>query len=222
MDESKMTVLTQEDFDDKVWNDHSGVINFENYIVDGITEERAPWFSKFNFINCKIISLCDDLKNMCISNVFNGCEIVDYDKIPHYKVSFDKDCIFVKPHKSACPEEGEFIGWKQCLLKTRIKGGEYIDCCIVKLLIPADAKRSSAFSNKCRCSKAKVLGIYDIYGNELTGVRWVTSIRNMLSVIKYIKGHYVYPDSFDEEWFNECSHGIHFFMTFDEALHYLY
>ena len=217
LDESKLKILTQEEFDTKVYNALSNVINFENYIVDGITEEHVPWFITFNFVNCKIKSLYDDLKNTFISNVFNGCEIVDLEKIPHYKVTFDKDCVFVKPHKSVCPEEGEFVGWKQCILKRR----KYIKWCIVKLLIPKDAKRSSAFSNKCRCSKAKVLGIYDIYGNELTNKCRAESLRDV-SPVKYIKGHYVYPDSFDEEWCNECSHGIHFFMTFDEALHYWY
>ena len=53
-----------------------------------------------------------------------------------------------------CPEEGEFIGYKI---------GYSNDCnyepCIITLLIPADAKRSSAFGNKCRCNKAKVLEI---------------------------------------------------------------
>ena len=56
-----------------------------------------------------------------------------------------------------CPEEGEFIGWK----KASASNGEGV---IVKLEIPASAKRSSATSRKCRCNKAKVLEIYNLYG----------------------------------------------------------
>lgn len=51
-----------------------------------------------------------------------------------------------------CPD-GEFVGYKKA-------GGK-----IVKLLIPADAKRSSATTLKCRCSKAKVLEIQEIDGS---------------------------------------------------------
>ena len=55
-----------------------------------------------------------------------------------------------------CPQEGAFIGWKKC------KDGK-----LVKLLILEDAKRSSATTRKCRCSKAKVLKIIDAKGNEI-------------------------------------------------------
>lgn len=50
----------------------------------------------------------------------------------------------------ACPSEGSFIGWK------------VVDGCLIKLLIPEDAKRSSATTHKCRCDKAKVLEITDL------------------------------------------------------------
>lgn len=51
-----------------------------------------------------------------------------------------------------CPD-GAFIGYKKA------------DGKIVKLLIPADAKRSSGTTLKCRCSKAKVLEIQEIDGS---------------------------------------------------------
>ena len=47
-----------------------------------------------------------------------------------------------------CPERGSFLGYKLCF-----------NYRLVQLLIPADAKRSSATDNACRCSKAKVLKI---------------------------------------------------------------
>lgn len=99
-----------------------------------------------------------------------------------------------------CPEEGSFIGWKKCK-----------DDVIVKLLIPEDAKRSSATSRKCRASKAIVL---DVFGAEYG----ITS-RGFMNTL-YEKGATVLPDSFDEDRWNECSHGIHFFITCKEAENY--
>ena len=55
-----------------------------------------------------------------------------------------------------CPEEGSFTGFKQAYLNNTPV--------IVKLQIPADAKRSSATNRKCRCDKAKVLSITDLSG----------------------------------------------------------
>ena len=55
-----------------------------------------------------------------------------------------------------CPEEGDFIGWKKA------EGNK--NKVIVKLRIPSDAKRSSATTRKCRCSKAEVIAIYNIDG----------------------------------------------------------
>ena len=61
-----------------------------------------------------------------------------------------------------CPREGKFIGWK----KAEVQGIEenHYRKVIVKLEIPASAKRSSATSRKCRCDKAKVLEIYNLDG----------------------------------------------------------
>ena len=104
-----------------------------------------------------------------------------------------------------CPEEGSFIAYKK------------VNNVIIKLEVPADAKRSSATTRKCRCSKAKVLGFYDFNRNELdieeiTNNHYVTTI--------YHKGEIVYPDKWDDDRWNDCSNGIHFFMTFDEAKNY--
>ena len=52
----------------------------------------------------------------------------------------------------ACPEQGEFIGWKK---------GKGVDGtpAIIRLKILEDAQRTSATGSKCRCDKALVLGI---------------------------------------------------------------
>jgi len=132
------------------------------------------------------------------------------EKIRIYSADFDDTTKIDFPMH--CPETGSFIGYKK-ILWTR----EYFaDDFIVKLEIPEDAKRSSGFSNKCRCSKAKVLEIRNIRTDK-TIVK-VTN-KNMHTCI-YKVGEYVYPDSFDECRWHECSNGIHFFMSEEEALNY--
>ena len=104
----------------------------------------------------------------------------------------------------ACPEEGSFIGYK------RASG------CIVKLLILDDAKRSSATTSKCRCDKAKVLEIKDINTGELMNEITSTYDHNFV----YKVGEIVSVDDFDENRWNECSTGIHFFVNKENALNY--
>lgn len=104
----------------------------------------------------------------------------------------------------ACPSDGSFIGWK------KIKG------CLVKLLIPEDAKRSSATTNKCRCDKAKVLEIIDLTTKEHLD----EIINEEYTKCVYKVGEMVYPDKFDKERWKECSHGIHFFINKQEAVEY--
>lgn len=112
-----------------------------------------------------------------------------------------------------CPKEGSFIGWKKCKFINR--NYPYI----VKLEIPADAKRSSSTGKKCRCSKAKVLEIQNIDGT-ITEVDHVSSISRSYDGVYYQMGEIVEPDSFDEEFWNECSHGIHFFMNREDAVNW--
>lgn len=109
-----------------------------------------------------------------------------------------------------CPVEGEFIGYKKCFTKNSY------NYCIVKLLIPEDAKRSSACTNKCRCSKAKVLDIISLKTNR----HLKTAISSRDTNFVYKVGEMVEVDDFDEDRFNECSRGIHFFMTEEEARGY--
>ena len=108
----------------------------------------------------------------------------------------------------ACPESGSFIGWK----KARIKGsrGE----CIVKLEIAEDAMRSSATGRKCRCSKATVLEVQDIDGNVLEQ----SAVSDRDENFHYVPGSVVSVSDFDENRWNECSTGIHFYITREEAV----
>ena len=94
--------------------------------------------------------------------------------------------------------DGQIIGWK--------KGskGE-----IIKLSIPADAKRSHAFGRKCRCEFADVLEISSGAKIAINGTHD--------KKIEYRVGERVTADKWDEDFTNECSHGIHFFITRIEA-----
>jgi len=100
----------------------------------------------------------------------------------------------------SCPKEGEFTAFKKCA------GG-----IIVKLLIPADAKRSSATGRKCRASKAIVL--------DTGGAEVAYSQRD--NDFEYRVGATVEPkEPFCDDRFDECASGIHFFITRREAEEY--
>ena len=102
--------------------------------------------------------------------------------------------------------------------KAALSDGKKVDGLIIKLEILADAKRSSATGRKCRCSAAKVLEIQTLNGKP-AGVDSVTNA-NYAPHVTYTVGETVLPDSYDDDRWNECSHGIHFFITRQEAVDY--
>ena len=102
--------------------------------------------------------------------------------------------------------EGEFIGWKKLL-----------NGVIVKLKILEDSKRSRANGDKCRCDKALVLEFQDKDGTP-SEVKEYTS--NVYAECTYKVGEVVYADSWDDNRWNECSHGIHFFIDRQSAVNY--
>ena len=110
-----------------------------------------------------------------------------------------------------CPEEGSFIGFK----KARTTAPDFREA-IVKLLITEDAKRSSATTRKCRCDKAKVISITSLDGKE----NFTTAYSYYDRFFQYTVGQTVIIDDFDEERWNECSTGVHFFITREEAIDY--
>ena len=106
---------------------------------------------------------------------------------------------------TTCPSDGEFTAWKKCH-----------DGVIAKLLIPADAKRTSATGRKCRASEATVLALYDRDGNKITKARSDYDNDFVYRVGKTVKP----KEPFDENRWNECASGIHFFVTREEAERY--
>ncbi len=105
----------------------------------------------------------------------------------------------------SCPEEGDFVAWKK------------VGVVIVKLRVPAEAKRSSATTRKCRCEFAEVLELQNLDGTPYEDDKVVNS---KYKTTIYKVGEIVHPDSWDDDRWNECSHGIHFFITRDEAVRY--
>ena len=100
---------------------------------------------------------------------------------------------------SILQDEGDIIGWKKCT-----------DGVIIKLLIKNGVKRSNATGRKCRAEKAKVL---DVIGVD-------KGISSYDGKTEYIKGKTVKCNNWDNDRWNECGGGIHFFITRYEAEDY--
>jgi hypothetical protein len=111
------------------------------------------------------------------------------------------------PKYKIVPEEGEFVAWKA--------GCRYL----IKLLIPSTAERTSCLtSRKCRVSEAKVLGIYTPKGEETEEKRcegW------RKTGFFYEVGEVAKPDKFCTDIRIDCSHGIHIFLTKEEAMYWM-
>ena len=95
--------------------------------------------------------------------------------------------------------EGDIIGWKKCSNDV-----------IVKLLIPAEAKRHNATGRKCRAQFADVL---EVIGSDV-------GVSRHDGKTEYRVGQRVTCDNWGEYRFDECSGGIHFFITRAEAEDY--
>lgn len=104
-----------------------------------------------------------------------------------------------------CPEKGAFLGYKKCF------GGR-----LVQLLIPADAKRTSATRPSCRCSKAKVLTIKSFDFKENYDEAWSLVDENFV----YRRGEWVEVKNFNEDRWMDSTTGIHFWLTREEAKAY--
>ena len=92
--------------------------------------------------------------------------------------------------------EGDIIGWK------KLANGS-----IAKLLIPKDAKRTnSVIGRKCR---AEYVDVLEIFGEA--------SVDKHTGKTSYKVGERVHPDKYDDLLTVECTNGIHFFITREEA-----
>jgi len=98
--------------------------------------------------------------------------------------------------QTAITPEGQIIGWKKCS-----------NGVVVKLSIPAEARRSNATGRKCRAEFADVL--------EVIGADVGISIHDGRT--EYRVGNRVTCDTWCEDRWHECAGGIHFFLTREEA-----
>lgn len=107
----------------------------------------------------------------------------------------------------ACPEIGSYVAFK--------KAEDFI----VVLEIPEDALRLSATTRKCRASKARVLRIENLNG----GISDIQEVRSYYDpAFIYKVGETVEVKNFDTNRWDECSTGIHHFMSRQEAVEYSY
>lgn len=96
------------------------------------------------------------------------------------------------------PQEGELVVYK------KLQKG------IAKLKIPSEAKRTATpIGRKCRAEFAFVL---ELQCGE--------SYDNHTGTTLYKQGEMVYPDKYNNDWRVECTNGIHFFLTRQEAEDY--
>lgn len=176
--------------------------------------------ANLRYANLRDANLCD--ANFCNANLSNAnlCFVnLNFAKLCnanlHYAdircanfsgadLSGTKNMMYIP---MACPEEGSFIGFKKAAYADKYY--------IVKLKIPADALRSSATSRKCRCNKAKVLEIQNVDGSK-ANIDVVHSTCD--PSFQYKTGQIVEEPKYDNNRFNECSKGIHFFINRQEAV----
>lgn len=151
-----------------------------------------------NYANLELANLSDaDLNYAEMKNVnLRGAKLFRAKNIP--RIVFAQTLI---------TPEGELVVWKK--LENEV---------IAKLRIPAHAQRHNATSRKCRASEAFVEGFYDKKGNVLHDVFSAKSYYD--SKFLYSIGTTVKPDSFEQDRWIECGSGIHFFLTFEEAVEY--
>lgn len=176
-------------------------------------------FEQCNFTRCNMESIT------FMDCIFINCDFKDADFPPFFKPLQMTNCKNIPYMPMACPEEGEFIGYK-IASTSRVGGFNSLISrgnenhgpanVLVTLKIPADAKRSSAGGRKCRCDKAEVIGLEHITSHENLS----EAISKYDINFEYHIGEKISEPNFDENRWAECSTGIHFFINRKEALQY--
>ena len=109
------------------------------------------------------------------------------------------------------PEEGDFTAYKA--LRYGLHKNKWA---IATLRIPTDAERVTAISSrKSRASRALVVSVVGLDGEAIDSDTFYGSHQKDF---EYRVGREVIADSFDASPLNECSNGIHFFITKKEAI----
>ena len=171
----------------------------ENVLLDGCSVKGAV----FRNADMKTASMryCD--MTGCDTNI-RGADLFGA-VLEHAKLDgiiSDEETRWFRMH---CPKEGAILGYKKC-----------VNDRLVQLLIPADAKRTSATLPSCRCSKAKVLTIKSFDSAKEFDEAWSLVDENFV----YHKGEWVEVLDFNEDRWMDSTTGIHFWMTREEAIRY--
>jgi hypothetical protein len=111
--------------------------------------------------------------------------------------AIDIQCVLAQ--NSILPETGPVWGWKKCEKDV-----------LVKIVVGDTARRSHATGRKCRAEHVKVL---EVIGAAVGISRYDNSVQ-------YRVGEVVHCKEWDENRWEECSGGIHFFLTRIEAERY--
>ena len=181
------------------------------------------YLENVDFSNTKIKFISGELSG----TIFSGPTIKKSDMLIK-AIKFNEE-----DYPISCPETGSFIAYKAYAAnifdsnKDLIKK-EYI---VVKLRIPKDAKCSSAFGTKCRASKAVIEDLYHIdnlnkkySSEEINNMRLCSPMfaaDGYINQLGQLIGTVVEEKDFDNSRWNECSKGIHFFMTKKECRDFL-
>lgn len=155
-------------------------------------------FKKSKFINS---DFCTATLDICsYDRIFENCTFK--------KVNFTTDVAKSGAIISSCE--------KEIILRESIIGYKKCSDHIVTLEIPAGAIVFSPNGKKCRTNKVRVLKIETSLGEE--DDRAYSRYNGM----SYYVGDEITIHNFDLRCNVECSTGIHFFMTKEEATNYLY
>ncbi len=162
------------------------------------------------FYNCKVSCniICRDGLNLKVPTL-----LYDNQLRADYSLSdSDNNEIFALRYikRYVYTEHQELVGYK--IVESEDSPRKVLLC---KLLIPSYAKRIIIEDDKCRCDIARVLRLYMMNGEDFQGKAKPYIQRD--SKLRYEVGKNVCADSYDDCIYIECSGGIHFFMTEQEA-----
>jgi hypothetical protein len=152
------------------------------------------------FVGAKLAGTCFD-DALLSDAVFHNCDLTTTSFVGAdlYGVSFLGAQLSpeLAARLSVVPA-GDVIGWKKCCNDV-----------VVKLRIPAEAKRSNATGRKCRAEYVEVLEVIP---------EGAVALSLYDDRVQYVKGCIVRcSEPFYEDRWNECASGIHFFLTEEEA-----
>lgn len=174
-------------------------VNFENSIVENALFDGCP-MKGASFKNARMVTAsfryCDMREcNIEGADLFGA--VLEFAKLDG--IISNDDTKWFRLH---CPETGAFLAYKKC-----------VNDRMVQLLVPADAKRTSATLRSCRCNKAKVLTIKSFDFKENFDEAWSLVDEDFV----YKRGEWVEVKDFNEDRWQDSTTGIHFWMTRAEA-----